>query len=228
MKVFALILILLPTFLFAQQELGAKLDYGASIISNQPNQGYEANVDMVVKPGPSTNFGLFYNWHISKKSMLAVEMTYMRIESREVLNGVIMLDQWGRFTAYGNQKVKKRISSLSLPIYYGFKFERWSVNVGVQFSTVLSGSAEVQSESEFYNYEMKYDLPLNVLDYGPRIGLTWQLVNRFNLEATYYHGLNNINAKKDIPDAHIWNVQQLLFGIKYAFYQSKEERIPLE
>ncbi len=213
-----ILLILAPAIGLAQ-DIGVKLDLGASYITNE--QFANTDIDHQIKPGKSANLGMFFDFSVSKKSSVSFELNYVKLESKEVLNGVVVLDPLGRPVVYGNQYIRKKISYIALPVYYSFQFDRLSVNVGGQVSTVMGGSAEVRSESEFYEYDMQYEPALNELDYGVRFGMQWKLSHRFDLEATYYHGLSDIQKPFRNGESDFWAIRQLTFGFKYAFI--KEE-----
>ncbi|MEO6169242.1 MAG: hypothetical protein ABIO46_04725, partial [Chitinophagales bacterium] len=70
--------------------------------------------------------------------------------------------------------------------------------------------------------ENKYQLNIDAFDFGPRAGLIFNLSDNFNIEATYYHGMNNI-LTNTLPDSWKWNVQQMTVGVRYKIF-NREKR----
>ena len=211
--------------LFSQDELGVKLDFGASVISNS----FVDKLDnWSVNKAPSGNIGIVYNHHFLSNSILGLELVYMHVESRELINDIVYTDSKGNALAYGTGKMRKRISYFTMPVYYGYKFSKWSVNAGFQFSMVISSSAEVKVQSDYYDYSYSEDMPLNKMDYGPRIGLNWQMSDKFSLEGMYYRGMKNIFRNSGHgEDANIWKVEQFVLGIQYTFYRKSYSSDPI-
>ena len=56
-------------------------------------------------------------------------------------------------------------------------------------------------------------MSIRKFDCGPKVGLVTNIGRRFSIEATYYHGLNNIFNSEDILGN--WKVRQVTYGVHY-------------
>ena len=199
---------------YSQEELGIKLELGASTITNNINDLFEDDIDIYeISYAPSGNIGVFYHYNFSEHSLIGFEGKYSHITSLEKI-GVTYIDSNGTSLGQESTELKKRISFLSFPIYYGYTFSKITVTAGIRFS--LSISSKYQSEDP-YNGIAHGTLEVSQFDYGPRIGILYRLSEKISIEGIYYHGLNNM-VDFDTGDFDlVWEVRQITLGIKYTF-----------
>ncbi|MCK4642544.1 hypothetical protein KAU32_02785 [bacterium] len=59
-------------------------------------------------------------------------------------------------------------------------------------------------------------LNIDCFDFGVRIGLIFDLTDRFQIEGNYYYGVSNILKF----DSWVWKNQQITIGLRYAFFKT--------
>lgn len=222
-----LIILLFNFSIYGQQNIGIKANAGLSRIVI-----YENSTQKVVQKSyfvPSGQGGLFYNLPLGNKSLLGAELLFIQIEGKERLE-IPFTDQNGNPTGeFGIDNIDRHISYIGLPIYYGFKIKKLTLNLGVQTSFTLASSAREKGQAtDGYGgisvWDNKFDkLNIDAFDFGARAGLIFNLTNRFAVEGTYYYGINNI-LKKSIYNTELkWKIQQMTIGLRYTFLKIKKK-----
>jgi len=122
---------------------------------------------------------------------------------------------------YSRYVIGKHVSYLGLPVYYGLKLNKLTVNIGFQASLVLFSSVRVKkagSDSYPFDWANNYEeLTLDRYDFGIRAGLIYSLTDKIAIEGTYYYGLNDITSN-EYPEE--WKNQQITIGIRYTVTKS--------
>jgi opacity protein-like surface antigen len=239
---------------YSQHEFGIKADGGISMISNSSlpsNQGWTN------KYMPSYNLGLYYKKHFNDKSSIGIELCFERIQDKKTYNypwvdpGLVYSTNYhlpdiflGKAemnlnTNYynGSGFYSRQISFLSMPVYYGYTYKKFTFNLGIQPSFCLTGSGEFNGyiEGNFANHQQPFKpyyfddkytkiVDLGAFDFGLRIGINYKITSDLSVECDYYYGLINITEKKDFDPItgqddilEIWKVQQLTLGLRYNF-----------
>ncbi len=220
---------ILPTLFFFSNEVQGQSKFGIKAsggLSRIINSMKSENAALNTQFAPSGQAGLFFTFQFEKKSMLSAEFLLSQIEGKEILETKNDENIW--FQQLDNGYFKnmnyRHITYLSLPIYYGLRFNRLTINAGFQGSYTFSSSGRSKSEATLngttYTSDEKMDnINIKKIDLGPRAGIIYQFIEKLAIEGTYYYGFNNIQK----GDAPIWKlkVQQITFGIRYTL--GKEE-----
>lgn len=222
-----LILLLFNFSIYSQQNIGIKANGGLSRIDNNFNSS--AGTTQKFYFVPSGQGGLFYNLPLRNKSLLGAELLFIQIEGKERLESQAT-DQNGNPTGeLFIDKIEKHISYIGLPIYYGFKIKKLTLNLGVQTSFTLASSALEKGQApDGYGgisvWDNKFDkLNIDAFDFGARAGLIFNLTNKFALEGTYYYGINNILKKNKYNSELKMKIQQITIGLRYTFFTIKKK-----
>lgn len=223
-KPFLLLMLVLffASNLNAQYDLGVKLNVGISRITNsfEPHNGSTTYRNRFP---PSFQSGLCYLGHISERSKVGAELLFVQIEGCESGEGELIGSDGG--TGYSKTVVRKHISYVSMPVYYGFLWGKFQLNAGLQASFALfsRGSSRVSGEykGESFDQRNTYDeLNIDRYDFGARVGFAVHVSERWVINANFYQGLHNIPANP----FETWRTQQLTAGVKYLFYHDRPDK----
>lgn len=221
MKFLHFIFFLLYSLLsFSQHDFGVKINGGVSKITSKFNSDITTQKFYFV---PSGHAGFFYSFSI-KKSFIGAEILFSQIEGKERLS-IPIFDNNGNSAGEHIDIIYRHISYLSFPIYYGFKFKKLSINLGVQSSLALASSGEERGQFGGTVVSNNFTkLNIDNYDFGARAGMFINLSKRFSLDLNYYYGFNNIlNNSVTIPNWK-WKVQQATIGLCYKIF-SKEKAL---
>ena len=215
-----LILLALHLTVFGQHNFGLKLNGGLSRISNSVTP---INSTMTVKFAPSFNSGLFYYLQLTNKYFLNTELLFTQIGGKEKLE-FNLIDIDGNTAGNGIGNINKSISYISLPVYFGLKYNKFIINIGFKLSFKLAGSEKANGQATYNGktdtWDSQYEyLDIDTYDIGPRVGLIYNLNNKCDFEVTYYYGVNNLLEKNDLN--RTWRVQQAVIGIRYALFNTE-------
>lgn len=207
--------------IYGQQNIGIKANGGLSRIYNNFNSSPATTLKFYFVP--SGQGGLFYNLPLGNKSLLGTELLFIQIEGKERWE-TRWTDQNGNPTGEIDfDNIEKHISYIGLPIYYGFKIKKLTLNLGVQTSFTLMSSARAQGQvpngyGGISTWDNKADNLYDPFDFGARAGLIFNLTNRFAVEGTYYYGINNILIKNRYNTELKMKIQQMTIGLRYTFF----------
>ena len=213
LTLFALLIISLSAL--SQKDYGVKINGGLSRISNTFGDNID---DYHIQLPLSGQAGFFYNYHIGGKSVIGAELLFNQTEGKEYVD-VDFTDETGKYLETGKFYTYSHISYLTLPVYYGVKFNKLSVNLGFQGSFYLFSSSIRKTEGSLNGESIDAksepnEMIIDTYNIGPRIGVVYNLDAKISLEANYYYGLNNIYSKGSYYER---KVQQMLIGIRYSF-----------
>lgn len=211
-----LILLAINLAVFGQHNLGLKVNGGLSKISNTFQISNGTNK---IQFAPSGLSGIFCNLHLGDKSVLGAELLFIQIEGREH-SEFDAIDVFGNKTGTITDDIYKHISYLGIPVYYGLKFNKMTINLGLLVSFTLASSGREKGRAPYNGEVLTWDnefdeLNIDSYDFGPRAGVIFNLNDRFAIEGAYYYGANNI-LDDDGPD-WTWRVQQATVGFRYTF-----------
>lgn len=212
-----LVLLIIGMTGFGQQNLGLKINAGLSKISNNLNSPQSK---IVIQFVPSGYVGLFYDLQLGDRSRLGAELLFIQIEGKE-RHETDLTDQSGNPTGeLLTSEVWKHISYIGMPIWYGFKVNKLTINIGLQVSTVLTSrgreKGRVLYNGDVIVWDKSGEINIDSYDFGPRAGLIFSLTDKFAIEGTYYYGINNILGNSLATD-WTWRIHQTTIGIKYNF-----------
>jgi hypothetical protein len=219
-KLILLITVIILSFsAFGQHDLGLKLNGGVSCLNMNPHSRLQDQKDRLQFSGQG---GVYYNYTLPKHFMVGAELLFVQIEGK-TYNKILFTDELGNYIGdFGTYKILQNISYFGLPVYFGYKIKKFTINLGFQVNYMLTGSAIEKGEvtfkgetSTFKNIHKK--LAIDNFDYGPRIGFTYGLSERFSLEANYYYGLNNLLTNS--IGRMKWNIQQCTLGLQLKLFK---------
>lgn len=210
---------------FSQREFGVKVSGGLSkITSSMELMNTTPSTPFV----PSGQAGLYYHLSLSKKSSLGAELLFSQIAGKENYKWDFkdLGDYYGEGTLYCT--IGRHISYFSLPVYYGLTYNKLTFNGGFQVSHALSSRYDQNKVFYIHNgVKENVDNPqtskLYVRDYdfGPRVGIVYQLSDKLSIEGTYYYSLTDISYPKLAEAA--WKIEQITLGLRCALKAKKEE-----
>jgi hypothetical protein len=219
-KLTIIFLLFLNLTVLGQHEIGLKLDIGLSKISKESYIGDPKNAIFDVKSAFSGQGGVFYNLHLGDKFVFGSELLFIQIEGQDRLEFDIKdvsLENIGHTTS----DLYEHISYLGLPIYCGLTIKNITLNAGFQLSYVLASRGKETCNGNIngaiYSGENRTDnLPIDKFDFGPRIGLIYNLNNKFAIVGIYYYGINNILENQDDGNPFSRKIQQATIGLRYT------------
>lgn len=153
--------------------------------------------------------------------MLGAEFLLSQIEGKEILEPKNDENIWFQQldNGYFKNTYYRHITYLSLPVFYGLRFNKLTLNAGIQVSCAFSSNGRSKSEATinetYYSSDEKTDnINIKKMDYESRAGVIFNLTEKLAIEGTYYCGFNNIQK----GDAPIWKlkVQQATVGVRYT------------
>ncbi|MDQ3192179.1 MAG: PorT family protein [Bacteroidota bacterium] len=214
-----LILLSLSNGVFGQQGFGLKTNIGLSRVVT--NFDFSDQTQQKVQIAPSFQTGIFYSQKIKEKTSFGAELLFVQIEDKMHVESP-MTDNQGNYNGeYITNKYYKHLSYISLPVYYGININKISVNAGMQFMLLLTSNGRQKGEMKYNGEVLSWDnnmgkLNIDRYDFGPRVGITYKITEKFDIEANYYQGINNI-INNSLQSSFRWKNQQLTIGIRYKF-----------
>lgn len=215
---------------FGQHQLGVKVSGGISRIYGTLKFRNLPPSNMSTSFSPSFLAGLYYSHPMGQKSSLGAELLFSQVEGGQTFD-------WD-YTALGYPSIEgtqsdftyESISYVSLPVYYGYTFNKLTFNAGFQISYAFSSSGCNESNYDYtliaedgsrqvnkgsWTHELD-DLDIKDFDFGPRVGIIYQLTNRLSMEGMFYYGINNIKPTNSSEEE--LKIQQMTVGIRYGLW----------
>ena len=191
----------------------------SQVTSNLPFSG-----DYRVRFALSGNAGVFVEHQLTEKSHLSMEVLWVQIEGNEISEDKVLIgvvDGMPAELGIIDDRTRLHSSYIGVPISYRYQMGKWGINAGAQILLFLSASADSELEGTF-NGEPYYaegtteDIEFDTVDYGPRLGVSYQWKPKLALTMNYYHGLVDIT-----PSNFPWERKnrQWTVGVRYAFHQ---------
>lgn len=202
-KIIYSVFLLSSLFSFAQNHYGINVGFGLSKMANPfyPDNSSEHSTEIVK---PALLMGFYYESQLNQKLGLGVELNFNQSNS---------LEEWRVENESQEIKVdiKKKISSIGIPIYLKWDIQKISINPGIRLSINVNGQAETHSnwDGEITNETGNIDIDTFII--GAQMGLNYNLSKKMRIETLFYKDLSNTYKESDF----ILKTWQLLFGIKY-------------
>ncbi len=206
-----------------QCDFGIKANGGLSKFSNPRYDGIQGFHDRFAI---SEQLGLYATLHTGNNSHLGTELILSQVRGKETLQ-LDFTDQFGNLVGNGKTTTYMNITYLAIPIYYGIRINKLFFNLGVQSSIPLMSNARQFGDATFYgkttHYETNYEkFNIGKNNFGAKAGLGFNLTNKISLESTYYYGISHIfHVNRNL--GRIWQVQQILFGLRYKLFTKEKE-----
>jgi hypothetical protein len=202
-----LIFLMLNIAAYGKDSFGLKINLGISRVTavNDYKEGSQKFPLM-----PSGQCGVFYNSIINNKSIIGTELLMLQIEGKENYT----------YSDGSSIIIRRNLSYLGIPVYYGYKTKNRIVNVGLQFNYLISRTEQKKGKENVLQevpFNWATSTPnIDKYDYGLKLGIILNRDKKFEIEGAYYHGLNNI-WYSEIKHQGNWKVKQLTFGLRYKF-----------
>lgn len=200
------------------QRVGLKLNVGLSKIPETLELSAGTNHSKI---GFSGTAGIFLKFKTTSKSFVQSEILLIHAAGEERSETGIS-DNNGTKILELKASSKKQISYVGIPLFYGIQKNKTAISVGFQIACALNSSGSIESQRTEYGITMQHtykqsELDIKKFDYGPRLGLMYEVSNKVSLEGLYYHGLPNI---LDSNTNDTGKVRQLTIGLQYTLLQT--------
>lgn len=207
---------------------GSTISSGPSVVtSNESTAG-----TLKTKAAFSGNVGVFLEKKLGAKYAIGLEALWVQVEGFEVDENIEYFINLGwndnEKIGFITEEYKYHTSYLGLPLYFRYEIGKFGFKGGIQTLFLLKKSTHFRSYGELkgepFDSEGKIDpLILTTLDFGPKIGIDYQISPKLRLRMDYYHGIQDITA-----DRWEWirKNRQLGIGISYIF--GKKEDVVVE
>ncbi|MBK9726499.1 MAG: PorT family protein [Saprospiraceae bacterium] len=186
--------------------------------------------DYKVKYTYSGNIGVFIEKEIGNKSSLGAEVLWVQIGGKETTDNKIL-------TAFDGQDLKVvgiisdvaklNSSYIAFPFYYRVQLNKIGIKIGLQTMFFLFANSSYEATGElngkpYYGKSNTSGIKFDIIDFGPKIGVEYNLGMSLKLRADYYLGLPDITS--DSSPFERKNRQGNL-GINYRFnFKEKTSR----
>ncbi|MBX2970973.1 MAG: PorT family protein [Cyclobacteriaceae bacterium] len=215
------IFMLVSLQIFAQHNMGFKLNFGASSRKTSFTfpAGFTVNYTTASKLAPSFSLGGFYEFNFGKNSALSAELLYTELNGTEDFNRQLF-DKDRNVTGFENSTITTRVSFIALPISYTYQIRNFRILLGFQTSIDVASSGEMKITR--VENGIQTDMTINSEtvaqdkgDFGVRLGFCYDLSKKVALEINFYEGMN------DMADSESTKIKyrQMVFGLRYRFFQ---------
>ena len=195
--------------------------YGISLSPGLSQQFFSSSFTFQTMSSPfvlSGNGGLFYEQKFGNRSRVGLELLWVQLTGR-MESKFTLTDINGQ--SLGGESVFRNdtyISYIGLPIYYQFNLGKWGIKAGIQSLFFLFASGKAISDFpegfQVEDSEVKLDdLAFNFMDYGPRLGVNYQINPRWRIRSNFYLGMSNIFPR---PVVSTLKNRQLDIGVDFS------------
>ena len=192
----------------------------SQVTSNLPISGNE------VKFAFSGNFGMFYELSVSDKSSIGTELLWVQIEGKEESSrSLYVITGINEYEIIGTKSDISRIHSsyIGVPVYFKYEIGKFGIKPGFQIMVFLFANSSTKNWGEvngepFSNESKTKNIKFDKIDYGPKLGIDYQLNERFILRSDFYYGIPDITS-----DEFPWERRnrQFTVGISYCLRANK-------
>ena len=209
---------------YGQFDIGLKLNGGISYIYTKYQDSYQSNLfggNITDKDylQPSVQAGLFFNLRLPHKFSFGWELLYLEINGKE--HYILQLTNQNATVSgqYISDNIIRHISYLGIPLYVGYYYKKFNINLGFQLNYALASAGKINEQPYYASAQALRNNNNKIgntdFDFGARIGLIYKLTGRFSIEANYYYGMTNVI--RDNNNIVKWQIQQLTIGLRYKF-----------
>jgi hypothetical protein len=211
--------------IFAQNIIvGVSVSPGISKI----NTAEELDFNLKEKLAFSGNAGIFLEKNIAPKSSLGVELLFVQIQGKMTIKERDLLYENGGtaiVAGTASDVFRTHLSYTAIPLYYKYKIGKVGLKAGLQPMIFQYGSASRKTTGTLLDepYEDKItakDISKKKFDIGSKVGLDYELNNKFRLRADYYQGFTNVSSNSDFYNNKII---QISIGLQYIFARKNGE-----
>lgn len=194
-------------------------------LSKASTGGYYSLLGIEREFALSGNIGLFAEKKIGSKSSLGAELLWVQLEAKENIKTRDLVQYNGSdYETVGtySSKWKTHLSYLAMPLYYRMNFGKFGIKGGVQSMLFLFGKMNLEHtgirNDEPYHEELSFkNIDFRRFDFGPKIGIDYQLNSKFRLRADYYQGILDNTPHQNAGSSLKYKNVQLNVGLQYQF-----------
>lgn len=206
----------------AQHKVGIKLYGGLTKMRYTPNSPIGLNFIYIEIKNPvkiQPNGGLYYNYHLNNTVLFGIEVIYTQFQYAEQIKLTHLTS-----TNYTRYDININFSYLGLPFYIGRKSEKFTAYVGLMPLILINDDWRRNEELNINNKLSfaggDFNLDIDKLDMGFRVGFVYNIYKRTYFESNYYSGMNNLFVKDDKETAgeYLYN-QQLSVGLRFDIFK---------
>lgn len=207
----------------AQVDMGVNVSGGMGKINknNLHRRDYQTYTN---EYRPNWLCGFEFQYNISKKSCFELGIFYNQINYFWGKHEDFIVN--GQLTRILTENNEQKSEYISFPITYGFKINRFKINMGIQNSFLIKNTGYLYySDISGIEYKQFYDWEtVNKMDFSLTTSLTYYISKRVALECKCNYGVFNI-ASHDLIDYIELFSRQFLLGVRYNFLSiaSKKE-----
>jgi hypothetical protein len=208
-----------------QHSLGIKTHIGKSKFDNYLSSA----TNEISKPFSSQTYllSIFHQLSLKNNYFIGYEIQKLTMNSGETINTRIAeLGFNPNSNAVLMEYSRYKLSTVSVPIYFGKRWKRLSSNIGVQCTYFNNSSLE--RETNIYDQGTilsvvykRFDITPNKFDFGLRASLSFFMNKAMFLEITTYQGLTPVLISESLyPNKRI---SHFTMGIGYSIVSQKKE-----
>ncbi|NOQ75491.1 MAG: outer membrane beta-barrel protein [Crocinitomix sp.] len=212
----------------AQHHFGAKLGLGISKSDKNFNtseyRSYEA------KYVPSGTLGLYYNFDLSERFFIGVDIICSQLNGRE--NSALYSKKYETnegetvvvFEDIMYWTIKHQFTYLTLPIYAGINLNDFEFTAGLQvamlfrerFTRITNFPQYIGVPESIVESKSSVDDPL---DFGINLGLGYSFNDKWKVHTNFYQGMNDLNVPNefDLEPTNPWRNSQFVLGVSFGF-----------
>ena len=191
------------------QDLFFGFTFNPAISKTSSLSGFNFNDHFIEQYAYSANIGLCLEKSIQEKSSFGVELLVVRMDG---------------LASTESQLTERKINTtqfyLGVPIYYRKTIGRLGIKGGIQSLIFLTANEQL-NVFELMNGSFQWTesqevrgIGTNNLDFGPKIGIDFDVFENFRLRADYYHGLKNPSTNEfSFEDS----MKQISLGVSFLF-----------
>ena len=211
----------------SQHQFGVKINIGSSLISHDFESSPSQNETTANYPRPSGQAGFIYNYRFGQKFSFGAEALYIPIYGHEYLK-LSLTDENGNTIGESENHTYRHIHYVGLPLYIGYNMKKLGIHIGFQanWALVSGGTAKSKTTVNGSDYESESELDelqINKLDYGPRVGLTYAIADKWSIETNYYHGLTNLVKDSSLKPYLTVRIYQWSVGVRYVLFSGGQK-----
>ncbi|MEO0339166.1 MAG: porin family protein [Bacteroidota bacterium] len=166
----------------------------------------------------SGNGGVFLEKKFDDKYGLGVELLWVQMEALEASEDRALMGSTGEVIGLSNSKLRFHTSYLALPTYLRAEFGDLGIKFGAQLMQFLLSTFNTELEiinsgGQTYSASDSDEVRFDDIDFGPKLGLDFNLKPKIRMRCDYYYGLTNIFINKDGPVGR--KNRQINLGLQY-------------
>lgn len=207
---------------YGQHSIGLDGAAGFSELQSKTNSNYTSQKFFFRYSGW---LGAYYECKMSKHYLVSGDLLVNQIEGRETQK-TPLLDSYANPTGqYSTGEIVSHSTYLSVPVFFLRQIGKFSFGFGPQMNFKLYAAANTVSKMPYNGDTLTFrtsgsGFPVKDFDLGGSIKISFQLVSKLRIVATYFHSLTNVYQYSDWH----WSKQQICLGLRFQLWSYKSEK----